>query len=336
MDLYISPQMIEKSRDRVRKNKCLLWIMGTGMLGLFVLLCLLTRTGNARTMLLIAMGSMTLTGWGILAFWLFAAEPAKAEASHLAGLREVEGEIREGVLKLDPEGFRIPKSIRVLKVYLETDKGTLSLNLNEKLRAKVPPDGSRVRVKTARKFIVGMEILKKAAGDTPRAVPSVWKKTRRNAGRFFPGAVIWIMLAILLTGFVFARITDTDPSRKITVFADCKIRDAADLAEKLEKGMEGSVRMVKVHPFSYAMLDSAQIKNADLYIVPDSKKEEFAEWFREEYAVVADPGNADAVCGEYFLYEEGASVYRLYIGAASPHLEDGLARKAAELLISME
>ena len=267
---------------------------------------------------------------------LFAVEEAKAEASHLASLREAEGEIREGVLKLDPEGFRIPKSIRVLKVYLETDKETLSLNLNEKLRAKVPPDGSRVRVKTARKFIVGMEILEKAAGDTPRAVPSVWKKTRRNAGKFFPGAVIWIMLAILLTGFVFARITDTDPSRKITVFADCKIRDAADLAEKLEKGMEGSVRMVKVHPFSYAMLDSAQIKNADLYIVPDSKKEEFAEWFQEEYAVVADPEHDDAICLAYFQYEEGASVYRLYIGAASPHLKDGLARKAAELLISME
>ena len=110
MDLYISPQMIEKSRDRVRRNKRLLWIMGTGMLGLFVLLCLLTRTGNARMMLFIAMGSMTLTGCGILAFWLFAAEPAKAEASHLAGLRETEGEIREGVLKLDPEGSGFRKA----------------------------------------------------------------------------------------------------------------------------------------------------------------------------------------------------------------------------------
>lgn len=333
MEFYMSPRIIEKSRDSVRKKKCLLWIMAAGMLGLFITLCLLTRTGNARAMLIIAMASMILTGWGILAFWLFALEPAKAEASHLASLSEAETQTREGILKMDPVSFRIPKSVSAVKIYLETEEGILSLNLNEKLRRKVPPDGSRVRVQTARKFIVGMEILEKAETDPLRAGPSVWKKIRRIAGRFFPGAVIWTMMAILLTGFVFTRITDTDPSRKITIYADCKIRNAAELAEKLEKGMDGSVKMVKVHPFSYAMLDSEQIKTADLYIVPDSRKEEYAEWFQGEYKVVADAENA--VCEDWFLYEEGDSVYRLYIGAASPHLEDGLAQKAAELLISM-
>ena len=339
MELFAVPENVEKSRRKARMVTRILAAAGAGMLILFVVLCLLTRTGNARGMLITAILSMILLGWGLLAFWLFAAEPARAEARHLEGLAEAETQIREGRITLDPEGFRIPKSVRVLKARLETEDETLSLNLNEKYRAAVPPDGSLVRVRTARKFITGMETLEAAENAGTRKPPSAWKRIRRGLGRFIPGAVILTMLAVILTGFVFTRITDTDPAHKITIYADCRVERAAELAEKLEKELDGAVKMVKVHPFTFALFGTEQLKGADLYIVPDTRKAEYAEWLGEEDGrVMADPAAGLSVAGDYFRYNETEpepSVYRLYSGGKSVHMEDGLTEKTAELLLAI-
>ncbi len=337
MELFAATEAVRKSREKARAYARILISAAAGMLVFFVALCLMTRTGNARTMLITTMVSVVLWGWCILAFWLFAAEPARAEARHLEGLSEEEAKTREGRITLDPEGFRIPKSVRVLKVRLETEEETLSLNINEKYRTRVPPDGSRVRVQTARKFITGMELLEKAADPVPRKQLSLWKRVRNGFFKFFPGAVIWTMMAVILTGFVFTRITDTDPANKITIYADCKIQNAAELAEKLEKEMGDAVRMVKVHPFSFALFGTEQLKSADLYIVPDIRKAEYEEWLGTgEGWIMADPDSGLSVAGDYFLYDEGeTSVFRMYPGEKSVHTEDGLAEQAAELLLAM-
>ena len=339
MEQFAAPGAVQKRKSSAVHLTRLLIAAGAGALILFVVLCLLTRTGNARSMLIAAMISAVLCGWGILAFWLFTVEPARAEARHLEGLSEAETQVREGRMTLDPEDFRIPRSVRVLKVKLETDKETLSLNLNEKYRDRIPPDGSRVRVMTVRKFITGLEVLESAENPAPRKRPSAWRGIRRGIGRFFPGAVIWAIMAVILTGFVFTRITDTDPAHKITVYADCGVRNAAELAEKLEQGMGGAVRMVKVHPFSFAMFGTEQLKTADLYIVPDSRKADYAEWLGDGMVgIMADPDSGRSAAGAYFLYsaEKVPSVFRLYTGMHSVHLEDGLTEKAAELLLHME
>ena len=95
--------------------------------------------------------------------------------------------------------------------------------------------------------------------------------------------------------------------------------------------------MVQVHPFSYAMFGSDALRAADLYIVPDSEKEQYADWFApgEEALTVCDPGGAVSVAGSWILYTPGET-YRLYIGAYSPHLSDGLARRGAEVLMALE
>ena len=108
---------------------------------------------------------------------------------------------------------------------------------------------------------------------------------------------------MIFTGFVFNRITDTAPENKIVLFADCEVQNAPDLAEKLEKELDGAVRMVKIHPFTYAMFDSSRLKQADLYHA-------------------------------YFLYDP-SEIYCLYTGKSSVHLEDGLARQVAELILSL-
>ena len=339
MDLFTVPETVQRSRNRARRNTRILIAAAAGMLILFVVLCLMTRTGNARFMLIAAIFSMIVPGWCILAFWLFAAEPSRAEARHLEGLSEAETRIREGRITLDPEGFRIPGSVRVLKVKLETEEETLSLNLNEKYRMRMPPDGSTVRVQTARKFITGVETIESADDTAHRKQPSEWRRIRRGWIRFFPGAVIWTLLAVILTGFVFTRITDTDPQHKITIYADCKVENAAELAEKLERKLDGAVRMVKVHPFTFALFGTEQLKSADLYIVPDSRKTEYAEWLGEEEGrVMADPDTGMSVAENYFRYNETEpepSVFRMYFGGKSVHLEDGLTSKAAELLMEI-
>lgn len=336
MERFTSAEIVQESRNKAHLMTRILIVAAAAMLILLIALCLLTRTGNARTMLIIAMVCSVVGGWSVMAFWIFSVEPARAEARHLEGLAAETAQTREGWMTLDPEGFRIPKSVWVLKAKLNTGEETLSLNLNEKYGDRVPPDGSLVRVETAKKFIIGMETLEKAEEQTPRKQPSAWKKFRRRFGKFFPGAVIWTMVAVMLTGFVFTRITDTDPAHKITIYADCKIHNAAELAEKLEKGMDGAVKMVKVHPFSFALFGSEQLKSADLYIVPDSRKNDYSEWLGEDTGkVMADPDSGISVAGEYFRYNEGEkepSVFRLYNGLKSVHAEDGLAEKAAELL----
>ena len=340
MEIFLNESAVQRSRTRVRLVTRIFTGLAVLALIVFVSLCLLTRTGNARLTLRLAVFSMILFGWGLIALWLFALEPARAEERHLTGLTEAETVVRVGRLYPDSVSFRIPKSVRVIKVHLETaEKETFSLNLNEKLADRLPPEGSLVRVQTARKFITGLEVLEPAPEQPAGQKPVRQKTFFGSLGRFLLPAVLWAMMALILTGFVFNQITDTTPENRIVLYADCEIQNAPELAEKLETALNGAVRMVKIHPFSYALFDSARLKQADLFIVPDSRKEAYQEWFAEEEGIpVFDPSGGFAVAQEYFLYHPAgheSETYRLYLGGSSVHLADGLAGRTAELLLSM-
>ena len=79
--------------------------------------------------------------------------------------------------------------------------------------------------------------------------------------------------------------------------------------------------------------------SAGLRRLPDSRAAEYAEWFAPgEGVLICDPEKGLAAAGAYFRYTaEGKEpeVYRLYKGAGSAHLEDGLAGKTAEILLKM-
>ena len=335
MEYFLNEETVLRSRACVRRRTRILWTIAAASLVVFAVLCLATRTGNAGIMTSLAMGGAVLSGWVLIAWWLFAMEPARAEESHLTGLLSAEKEIREGRFFLREDSFRIPRSVRVRKVRLETEEGTLSLNLNAKLTDLMPPDGSAVRVETARKFITGMEVTDAGTGQATRGKNLHGRRFPGAVGRFLLPAVLWALLAVIFTGFIFSRITDTKPEDKITLFADCEVRNAPELAERMEKELGGAVRMVKIHPFTYAMFDSVRLKQADLYIIPDSRKADYAEWLGpEEGIAVYDPASGTILAAEWFLYEE-TETYRLYIGGESIHREDGLARQAAEILTAM-
>ncbi len=93
-----------------------------------------------------------------------------------------------------------------------------------------------------------------------------------------PALILWLMLSVLVWGFVFTRITDTDAAHKITLFIDTQVTDATGLAVKLEEGLGGNIKMVKVHPFTYAMLDGEQLKAADLFIIRADHMETYGDW----------------------------------------------------------
>ena len=105
--------------------------------------------------------------------------------------------------------------------------------------------------------------------------------------------------------------------------------------------MGDPIRMVRIHPFSYMMFGEEELKTADLYILPDSHMAQYRDWLvpGNEGILMFDPASGAVVAGNVFLYTESGDVpepYRLYIGANSPHLEDGMAEITAKQLIRMD
>ncbi len=308
---------------------------------LFVFLCLMVRTDNMNTMHGVLIAVTAVCGWACIILYIAGVRETRTQLAHLNMLRDGEKEIREGFLTVTRETVQIPKSIRIRKVLLDTGaEEPERLNLDDRWTSRMPPDGSRVRLAVSHSYTAGLEILEEK--ETGNAARRSFGRPEwfRKAAKLLPLLGIWALAAVFFSSFVFYRITDTDPGRKITIYMDGEITGETALAARLEKGLGDPVRMVRIYPFRYAMFGSEALKSADLYIIPDSHLEQYGEWTAsgEESRTVYDPKTGLSVAGDVFLYasEEEPEIYRLYIGAASPHLEDGMARRAAELLVSAE
>ena len=92
--------------------------------------------------------------------------------------------------------------------------------------------------------------------------------------------ILWAFLAVLICGTLFTRLTDTVPARKVTLYADVPAVSDRALAWELEKEKPEGIRMIQVHPFSYAMFDTENLLGADLYIVPEGEVEVYSGSFR--------------------------------------------------------
>ncbi len=104
------------------------------------------------------------------------------------------------------------------------------------------------------------------------------RKLRRFAAQI-PLLVIWLIVSVFLWSWIFTFLTDTDPAHKLEIYADMEEIDGTALGDALEAGAGEAIRMVRVHPFGYAMLDSSQLRQADLYIVKGSDAETYLDWF---------------------------------------------------------
>ena len=184
-------------------------------------------------------------------------------------------------------------------------------------------------------------------------------KTLKKIGSQLLAYLTFLVLSTMLWGWLFSLKTDTAPAKKITVYIDCAVADTA-LAAKLEEALPAGIRMVKVHPFSYAFFDTDAMLEADLFIVPQSKAEEYLESFAPAafsgadaitlsngavgmkiYDAASGAGGADAYIT--YLNESGEKEdFYLFFGARSLHYagnENALDNAAAEIanrLLTME
>ena len=185
----------------------------------------------------------------------------------------------------------------------------------------------------------------------------------RKVFSLLPALVAWFMFSVLVWGFVFTRITDTSPARKITLFVDAQVPGATALAVRLEEHLGGNVKMVKVHPFTYAMLDGEQLKAADLFIIRADHMETYGDWLTplpEEtrgigpeylrdgaaWGILAYDSEkktgAAADCVNYLPPGEPECDYYLCFGNQSTHIQtqanavDNAAVDAAKLLLTMQ
>ena len=304
MELFCNDAELKRREEREKRCSAASLILSACTLAVFIILCTQVRTENASAMHLALILSTAVLGWGCITLYMYGVKDSRTQLGHLKMLREGEKEILEGRLTVTDESIQIPRSIRIRKVLLDTgEEEKLRLNLDEAWVSRMPPDGSLVRLAMAHSYVAGIEVMERAEGP--------------------------------------AQITDTDPSHKITVYIDGQVRDGTALAVRMEKELDGQVRMVQVHPFMYFMFGSDVLRSGDILIIPDSHMDRYAEWVvpGEEGRVVFDPETGTAAAEEYFVYTpegEEPETWRLYLGTLSPHLEDGLARRAADILMNMK
>lgn len=354
MESFCTEKDLSAQRTLTRCYAFLFFFVCFLTLTVFVVLCLLTNTANAARMLRAALVSTVLLGWAGIAVYVCLLSPARAKLSHLEGLLGQAPALQEGRFFLTADSFQIPKSVRIRKVRLECGGESNILNLDEAWVSRAPADGTIVRVQTVRKFITGVEVLAPPEAsdfrEQRRSAPG--KRFLRLFFRLFPLFVLWVILVPIFGGFVFARITDTDAAHKVTVYVDAELRDAAVLAARLEKAVSPPVRMVKVHPFTYALFGSDALKQADLYIVPASHAQEYRDWFAplpEDLASRSSPENPNGIpvfdpsaglniAGSHILYTSASGnqePFLLFFGRNSVHLNDHAALDVAEALLAL-
>ena len=135
----------------------------------------------------------------------------------------------------------------------------------------------------------------------------VLKKILSNIHRY----ILWALLSIVIWSFVFTRITDTAPEKKVTVFAHTPELAAEELSIELEKALPEGIKMIKVHSFGYSAFGSADIEGADIFIMPEREVEK-----NLEQLLPVPVGLLEGVSGA--VYESGGQVYGflIYDGAS--------------------
>ena len=104
------------------------------------------------------------------------------------------------------------------------------------------------------------------------------KETGKNLLRLLPSFFLWMIVSLLLWSWVFNLLTDTDRAHKITLYADMHVLKDRELAIRLEEDLPEGIRLVQVHSFDYALMDSVSLETADLYVMTAAQASEHADW----------------------------------------------------------
>lgn len=180
----------------------------------------------------------------------------------------------------------------------------------------------------------------------------------RNVLRILRRGLLCLAASALLWSWIFNFLTDAGRENKIVVYADMKDFRWKELAAALEENAPEGIRFVQVHPFGYAMMNSADLEQADLYIMTASQAWEYAGLIappREDLPAQFGPeplgnglqgvplrraGSDSAAASAYLSYgERPDESWYLFPGAASLHwrsaensLDDAALETAGRLL----
>ena len=150
--------------------------------------------------------------------------------------------------------------------------------------------------------------------------------------------VLWLLLSAFFWSWIFTFVTDAAPEQKVVVY--CKVPElrSTELSVALEERMPEGLRMVQVRSFDYVMFGVDAFYQGDVFIVPASEIEAYAEVLAPvegEHGVKAyDAATGTGAATAYIRY--GDEDCYLFLGVGSAHLEDGCALAVARELLAME
>ena len=170
--------------------------------------------------------------------------------------------------------------------------------------------------------------------------------------------VIWIILAVMLSSFMFNCVTDTTAAKKVTIFIDVETLREAELEVELNKDLPEGIKMTKVHPFTYSIFGNNAVGGDDIYIVKESDIKKYLEGFAPVDGFIDVPEDRSVYSSGGIVYgvlyrEKQANVifdrddaliewdpledYYLFFGKNGPHPgKDGAAAYIAKKLLATE
>ncbi len=101
---------------------------------------------------------------------------------------------------------------------------------------------------------------------------------RKRILRLLSALTVCALVSFFFWSWIFTFVTDTDRAHKVMIFADSDTFNGKALAIGLEKDLPDGIRMIQARPFSYAMMDSTALENADLYLIPERDLAEYRHW----------------------------------------------------------
>ena len=134
-------------------------------------------------------------------------------------------------------------------------------------------------------------------------------RTLRNILRQLLLYVLCVILSAIAVTFIFGRITDTVPAKKVTVYADVRSIRSAELETVLGEDLPEGIKMVKVHSFEYELFGFSG-GGADIFIVEKSRAEDFIGNFAPLYDFLA-PRDI------FKIYEYDGTAYGVLIHSGS-------------------
>lgn len=183
-------------------------------------------------------------------------------------------------------------------------------------------------------------------------------KTFKKVMNLVPMMLLWLMMTAFVWGWIFTFLTDAPREEKMVLFIECDVPGDTVIASKMEEAPSDVIRLAQVKPFSYSMMSSSDIRNADLYILSESGMTEYFEWLTplpksmlslgETYEVdgapygikVFDAENKTGILEDHIAYED--QDYFLAFGKHSLHNaenENAVSNEAisyAKMLFEME